>query len=91
MDDQSWRVFVKLAKLWKDNWKSNNNYPQGKILSKKLIRKNNIKYYLFLTGVLLFMFVGCSSSNLEKIKEKTKDIKKEDLEELKEKVKKIKK
>ena len=84
-------MFVKPAKLWKDDWKSNNNYPQRKILSKKFIRKNNIKYYFFLTGVLLFMFVGCSSSNLEKIKEKTKDIKKEDLEELKEKIKKIKK
>ena len=60
-------------------------------MSKKFIRKNNIKYYLFFIGVLLFMFVGCSSSNLEKIKEKTKDIKKEDLEELKEKIKKIKK
>ena len=60
-------------------------------MSNKFIRKNNIKYYLFITGVILFMFVGCSSSNLEKMKEKTKDIKKEDLEELKEKVKKIKK
>ena len=57
-------------------------------MSKKFIRKNNIKYYLFLTGVLLFMFVGCSSANLEKIKDKTKDIKKEDLEELKKKIKK---
>ena len=53
------------------------------IMFNKFIRKNNIKYYLILTGVLLFMFVGCSSSNLEKIKEKTKDIKKEDLDELK--------
>ena len=60
-------------------------------MSKKFIRKNNIKYYLFFIGVLLFMFVGCSSSNLEKIKEKTKDLKKEDLVELKEKIKKIKK
>ena len=57
----------------------------------KFLRTYNIKYYLFLTGVFLFMFVGCSSSNLEKIKEKTKDIKKEDLEELKKKIKKIKK
>ena len=57
----------------------------------KFIRKNNTKYFLFLTGILLYMFVGCSSSNLEKIKEKTKDVKKEDLEELKEKIKKIKK
>ena len=75
---------------------SNNNHPQSKIMSKKFIRKNNIKYYLFFTGVILFIFVGCSASNLEKIdvdsiKEKTKDIKKEDLEELKEKIKKIKK
>ena len=84
-------MFVKPAKLWKDDWKSNNNYPQRKILSKKLIRKNKYKIFLFFTGVLLFMFVGCSSSNLEKIKEKTKDIKKEDLEELKKKIKKIKK
>jgi len=60
-------------------------------MSKKFIRKNKKKYYLFLTGILLFMFVGCASSNLEKIKEKTKDIKKEDLEELKKKIKKIKK
>ena len=62
----------------------------------KFIKKNNIKYYLFSTGVFLFIFVGCSKSNLEKIdvksiKEKTKDIKKEDLEELKKKIKKIKK
>ena len=65
-------------------------------MSKKLIKKNNIKYYFFFTGVILFIFVGCSASNLEKIdvksiKEKTKDIKKEDLEELKKKLKKIKK
>ena len=60
-------------------------------MSKKLTRKNKIKYYLILTGLFLFMFVGCSSSNLEKIKEKTKDIKKEDLEKLKKKIKKIKK
>ena len=63
---------------------------------KRFIKKNNIKYYLFIIGVILFIFVGCSASNLEKIdvksiKEKTKDIKKEDLEELKEKIKKIKK
>ena len=59
----------------------------------KFIKKNNIKYYLFFTGFILFIFVGCSKSNLEKIdiksiKEKTKDIKKEDLEELKKKIKK---
>ena len=62
-------------------------------MSKKFIKK--IKYYLFLTGVILFIIVGCSASNLEKIdlksiEEKTKDIKKEDLEELKKKIKKIK-
>jgi len=56
-----------------------------------MFKKFIIKNYLFLTGILLFMFVGCSSSNLENIKEKTKDLKKEDLEELKEKIKKIKK
>ena len=55
-----------------------------------------INYSLFFTGVILFIFVGCSASNLEKIdvksiKEKTKDIKKEDLEELKKRIKKIKK
>ena len=60
-------------------------------MSRKFIRKNNIKYYLFFTGVLFFMFVGCSSPNLEKIKEKTKDINKEDLEKLKKKIKKINK
>ena len=76
--------------------KLNNNYPQRKIMSNKFIKKINIKYFLFFTGVILFIFVGCSTSNLEKldiksIKEKTKDIKKEDLEKLKEKIKKIKK
>ena len=65
-------------------------------MSKKLNRKNNIRYFLFITGVILFFFAGCSTSSLEKInvdsiKEKTKDIKKEDIEELKEKIKKIKK
>ena len=65
-------------------------------MSNKFIKKNKIKYSLFFTGVILFIFVGCSASNLEKInvksiKEKTKDIKKEDLEELKKKIKKIKK
>ena len=63
---------------------------------KKFININNIKNCLFFTGVILFIFVGCSASNLEKIdvkslKEKTKNIKKEDLEELKKKLKKIKK
>ena len=65
-------------------------------MSNKFIKKINIKYFLFFTGVILSIFVGCSASNLEKIdiksiKEKTKDIKKEDLEELKNKIKKIKK
>ena len=65
-------------------------------MSKKFIRKIDIKYYLFFAGVIFFIFVGCSASNLEKIdvdslKETTKDIKKEDLEKLKEKIKKIKK
>ena len=65
-------------------------------MSNKFIKKNKIKYSLFFTGVILFIIVGCSASNLEKIdvksiKEKTKDIKKEDLEELKKKLKKIKK
>tara|TARA_B100001123_G_scaffold144477_1_gene167799 strand:+ start:329 stop:526 length:198 start_codon:yes stop_codon:yes gene_type:complete len=62
----------------------------------KFIKKNNIKYCLFFTGFFLFIFVGCSKSNLEKIdvksiKEKTKDIKKKDMEELMKKIKKIKK
>jgi len=65
-------------------------------MSKKFIKINNIKYNLFFTGVILFTLVGCSAFNLDKIdvksiKEKTKDIKKEDLEELKKKIKKIKK
>ena len=51
-------------------------------MSIKSIKK---KYSLFFTGVIMLIFVGCSASNLEKIdvksiKEKTKDIKKEDLE-----------
>ena len=60
--------------------------------SEKLIK---LKYTLFIVvSILLFLF-GCSKSNLEKIdvnsiKEKTKDIKKEDLENLKKKIKKIK-
>ena len=54
-----------------------------------------LKYILFIGGSLLFFLFGCSKSNLEKIdvnsiKEKTKDIKKEDLEKLKKKIKKIK-
>ena len=60
--------------------------------SEKLIK---LKYTLFIVvSILLFLF-GCSKSNLEKIdvnsiKEKTKDIKKEDLEKIKNKIKKIK-
>ena len=55
-----------------------------------------LKYILLLGGSILFFLVGCSKSNLEKIdvnsiKEKTKDIKKEDLEEIKKKIKKIEK
>ena len=54
-----------------------------------------LKYILFIGWSILFFLVGCSKSNLEKIdvnsiKEKTKDIKKEDLEKLKNKIKKIK-
>ena len=60
------------------------------------IKNKKLRYPLFLIGVILFIFAGCSPSNLEKIdlkslKEKTKDIKKEDLEKIKEKIKKIKK
>ena len=56
----------------------------------KVQQKNNIKYYLFCTNIILFILAGCSQSNIEKldikyIKGKTKDIKKEDLEELKKK------
>ena len=44
---------------------------------------------------ILFVYAGCSKSNLENIdvksiKEKTKNIKKEDLEEVKKQIKKIK-
>ena len=51
------------------------------------------KPFLFMI-VFLFFFVGCSKSNLENIdvksiKEKTKNIKKEDLEEVKKQIKKI--
>ena len=65
-------------------------------MTKKYIKKNTIKYFLFILVVYAFISVGCSTSNLDKINvnsinEKTKDIKKEDLEELKEKIKKIKK
>jgi len=61
-------------------------------MSYKLIKINYLKYILLLTGVILFILIGCSKSNLDKIdvnsiKEKTKDIKKEDLENLKKKIK----
>ena len=53
-------------------------------MSNKFIKNKISKYSLFFAGVILFIFAGCSASNLEKIdlkslKEKTKDIKKEDL------------
>ena len=66
-------------------------------MSNKFITHKIIKYSLLFSGVILFIFAGCSASNLEKIdlksslKEKTKEIKKEDLEKIKEKIKKIKK
>ena len=61
----------------------------------KLITHKIIKYSLFFSGVILFIFAGCSASSLEKIdlkslKEKTIE-KKEDLKKIKEKIKKIKK
>jgi len=39
-------------------------------MTKKLIKKYNRKYYLFFTGFILFIFVGCSASNLEKKRKK---------------------
>ena len=65
-------------------------------MSNKFITHKIIKYSLLFSGVILFIFAGCSASNLEKIdlkslKEKTKEIKNEDLEKIKEKIKKIKK
>ena len=59
-------------------------------MSNKFIKNKISKYSLFFAGVILSIFAGCSASNLEKIdlkslKEKTKDIKKEDLEKIKEK------
>jgi hypothetical protein len=61
----------------------------------KFITNNKIKYSLCISGVILFIFAGCSASDLKNIdlkslKEKTKEIKKEDLEKIKEKIKKIK-
>ena len=65
-------------------------------MSNELITNKKIKYSLFISGVILFIFAGCSASDLKNIdlkslKEKTKEIKKEDLEKIKEKIKKIKK
>ena len=65
-------------------------------MSNKFMTNNKIKYSLFILGVILFIFAGCTASKLKKIdqqslKEKTKEIKKEDLEKIKEKIKKIKK
>ena len=64
-------------------------------MSKKFITQKIMEYSLFFSGVILFIFAGCSASNLEKIdlkslKEKTIE-KKEDLKNIKEKLKKIKK
>ena len=65
------------------------------MMPNKFIKINYLKKILLFTGVILFILIGCSKSNLDKIdvnsiKEKTKDIKKEDLENLKKKIKKIK-
>ena len=56
-------------------------------LSNKYSKKSKIKILLFLISFILFIFFGCSGTKLEKvdlssIKEKTKDIKKEDLDKL---------
>ena len=64
-------------------------------MSKKSITFKIKKYFLLFSGVILFIFVGCSASSLEKIdleslKENTIE-KKEDLKKIKEKIKKIKK
>ena len=64
-------------------------------MANKVITHKINKFYLFFTGVILFIFAGCSASSLEKIdlkslKEKTIE-KKEDLKKIKEKIKKIKK
>ena len=61
-----------------------------------IIKNIGLRYSSFLIGVSLLIFAGCSASNHEKIdlkslKEKTKDIKKEDLEKIKGEIKKIKK
>ena len=64
-------------------------------MSNIFMTNKKIKYSLFISGVILFIFAGCSASDLKNIdlkslKEKTKEIKKEDLEKIKEKIKKIK-
>ena len=64
-------------------------------MSNKFTTHKIIKYSLFFSGVILFIFAGCSASSLEKIdlkslKEKTIE-KKEDLKKINEKIKKIKK
>ena len=65
------------------------------MLSQKIITYNIKTYFLFFSGVILFIFAGCSASSFEKIdleslKEKTLE-KKEDLKKINEKIKKIKK
>ena len=64
-------------------------------MSQKIITFKIKNYFLFFSGVILFIFVGCSASGLEKIdleslKEKTIE-KKEHLKKIKEGIKKIKK
>ena len=64
-------------------------------MSQKIITFKIKNYFLFFSGIILFIFAGCSASSLEKIdleslKEKTIE-KKEDLKKINEKIKKIKK
>jgi len=64
-------------------------------MSQKIITYKIKNYFLFFSGIILFIFAGCSASSLEKIdleslKEKTIE-KKEDLKKINEKIKKIKK
>ena len=59
-----------------------------KSLTNKYSKKSKTKILLFSISFILFVFYGCSGNKLEKvdvnsIKEKTKDIKKEDLDKLK--------
>ena len=65
------------------------------MMSQKNITYDIKNFFLIFSGVILFIFAGCSASGLEKIdlkslKEKTIE-KKEDLKKIKEKIKKIKK